>query len=84
MNYQRTIITFIKITRPKISHKNTSNYSIKKRLMIILKKIKHYFQIATISIQKKKIFKTLNFHQGKRKIKSKIIIKIVINKIIRN
>ena len=83
MNYQRPITTFIKITLPKISHKNINNYSIKKRLMIILRKIKHYFLIAIIRIQKKKIFKTLNFHQGKRKIKSKIIIKIVINYIIR-
>ena len=76
MSYLRTITIFIRITLPKISHKNTNNHLIKERLMIILMKIKLYFLIAIISNKKKKIFKTFNNyrHQEKREIKPKIII----------
>lgn len=74
--HQRTIIIFIRITHPKISHKNTNNYLTKKRLKIILTIIKHYFLIAIISIQRNQIFKKFNnnYPLEKRKIIAKIII----------
>jgi len=77
MKHQRKVIIFIRITHPKISHKNTNNYLTKKRLKIILMIIKHYFLIAIISIQRNQIFKKFNNNYPLEK--RKIIVKIIIN-----